>query len=181
MPVNGNKLNELENLQRHFTSRIPSISSLDYWTRLGILQMSSQQRRLERYRIIYTWKVLEGLVPNCGLEAENKTRLGRICTIPALANTGSSKIGTLRENSFQVHGPKLFNSLPIQVRNISKCNVDEFKVQLDKVLEKVPDEPNISGGQYTPRACDQFTGRPSNSIIDQIRGIEFKKNRQAGT
>ena len=63
---------------------------------------------------------------------------------------------------------------------MSKCTVDDFKAQLDKVLEQVPDEPNISGGQYTPRASDQFTGQPSNSIIDQIRGIEFKKKRQAG-
>ena len=68
MPVSGNGLNELENVQRHFTSRIPSTHSMDYWTRLSHLQMLSQQRRMERYRIIYVWKVLEGLVPNCGLE-----------------------------------------------------------------------------------------------------------------
>ena len=180
MPVNGNKLNQLESLQRQFTNRIPSANSMDYWARLSHLQMLSQQRRLERYRIIYTWKVLEGLVPNCGLESENKPRLGRSCSIPSLVNTGSTKVRTLRENSFQVHGPKLFNSLPIQVRNISKCTVEEFKAQLDKVLEKVPDEPSLSGG-YTPRASDQFTGQPSNSIIHQIRGIEFKKNRKAGS
>ena len=99
-----------------------------------------------------------------------KPRLGRICAVPTL-NTGSSRIRTLRDNSFQVHGLKLFNSLPILVRNITKCSVEEFKLQLDKVLSRVPDEPNIIGDQYTPRACDQFTGKPSNSIIDQIRGI----------
>ena len=177
MPVSGNGLNELENLQRHFTSRIPSTHSMDYWTRLTHLQMLSQQRRMERYRIIYVWKVLEGLVPNCGLEAESNTRLGRLCSIPTLTNTG--KFRTLRENSFQVHGPKLFNSLPIKIRSITKCSVNDFKTLLDKVLSQVPDEPNISGIQYTPRACDLFTGRPSNSILDQIRGVEFKKNRKA--
>ena len=179
MPVSGNGLNELENLQRHFTSRIPSTHSMDYWTRLSHLQMLSQQRRMERYRIIYVWKVLEGLVPNCGLESETKLRLGRTCSIPTLTNTG--KIRTLRENSFQVHGPKLYNSLPIQIRNITKCSVNDFKTLLDRVLSQVPDEPNISGTQYTPRACDLFTGKPSNSVIDQIRGIEFRKNRNAGT
>ena len=179
MPVSGNGLNEIENLQRHFTSRIPSTHSMDYWTRLSHLQMLSQQRRMERYRIIYVWKVLEGLVPNCGLESETKLRLGRTCSIPTLTNTG--KIRTLRENSFQVHGPKLYNSLPIRIRNITKCSVNDFKTLLDRVLSQVPDEPNISGTQYTPRACDLFTGKPSNSVIDQIRGIEFRKNRNAGT
>ena len=63
---------------------------------------------------------------------------------------------------------------------MSNCTLDEFKAQIDKVLERVPDEPSLSG-RYTPRASDQFTGQPSNSIIDQIRGIEFKKNRKAGS
>ena len=109
MPVNGGKLSELENLQRNFTSRIPSAKQLDYWTRLKELQLLSQQRRLERYRIIYVWKVIEGLTPNCGLISSEHIRLGRLCEIPALKNKSSRKIQTLRENSFQVHGPKLFN------------------------------------------------------------------------
>ena len=118
-------------------------------------------------------------MPNCGVVAESKPRLGRMCTVPTL-NGGSSKVRTLRENSFQIHGPRLFNSLPIKVRNISECSVNDFKTELDKVLSRVPDEPSINGCQYTPRACDQFSGKPSNSIIDQIRGVEFKKIRSSG-
>ena len=30
---------------------------------------------MERYRIIYTWKVLEGPVPNCGIEQIQKSKL----------------------------------------------------------------------------------------------------------
>ena len=56
--------------------------------------------------------------------------------------------------------------------------MEEFKTQLDKVLSMVPDEPEVSGCQYTPRACDQFTGKPSNSLIDQIRSIDFQKRRK---
>ena len=41
MPVNGGKLSELENLQRNFTSRIPSVKQLDYWTRLKELKLLS--------------------------------------------------------------------------------------------------------------------------------------------
>ena len=85
------------------------------------------------------------------------------------------KIQTLRENSFQVHAPKLFNSLPKQVRNKSKCSVDDFKAVLDDFLASVPDEPNVSGTEYTPGACDLYSARPSNSVIDQIRKMKNEK------
>ena len=71
--------------------------------------------------------------------------------------------------------------MPIQVRNITKFSVNDFKTELDKVFSRVPDEPNISGSEYTPKTCDQFTGRPSNSLIDHMRGIDFKKKTKAGT
>jgi hypothetical protein len=31
----------------------------DYWMRLKGLQMSSQERRMEHYRIFYIWKILD--------------------------------------------------------------------------------------------------------------------------
>ena len=33
------------------------------------------------------------------------------------------KIQTLREGSFQIHGGKLFNSLPKPIRNLSRVNI----------------------------------------------------------
>ena len=62
--------------------------------------MYSQQRRAERYRIIYTWKVLEGLVPNCGIQPTFSDRRGREGIVPA--SRGKSRIQTLRDQSFQV-------------------------------------------------------------------------------
>ena len=35
---------------------------------------------------------MEGLVPNCGIFAESKPRLGRMCNVPHLVNNSSSKI-----------------------------------------------------------------------------------------
>ena len=113
------------------------------------------------------------MVPNCGIEAENRSTFGRICTIPGMNRNSSDKIQTLRENSFQVHRPRVFNFLPAHLRNMTKCSVDEFKMQLDLILAKFPDEPRVSGCEYTPSASDQFTGNPSNSIVDQIRGVSF--------
>ena len=63
----------------------------------------------------------------------------------------------MREASFQVHGAKLFNSLPIYIRNLKKVSVEEFKSKLDYYLESIPDEPHLNG--YVPTTCDQFSGR----------------------
>jgi hypothetical protein len=76
---------------------------------------------------------------------------------------------TLSEQSFQVNGPKLFNSIPKKVCDSTKVSVWEFKEQLDKVLEKIPDQPNVDG--LTPKACNLYNAAPSNSIVDQARTI----------
>ena len=109
-------------------------------------------------------------MPNCGIENTEHLRLGRLCLILPIKKS-SARIQTLRENSFQIVGPKLFNILPIKIRNMKNCSQDEFKFALDQFLSKVPDEPSVSGQEYTPGACDQHTGKPSNSLVDQIRKI----------
>ena len=165
MPCKSGEMEKIENLQKQFTKRIPEVKHLNYWDRLKKLKMLSQERRMERYRIIYTWKILERKSPNCGIVFKNHERLGRLCDIPNIKTNSRKAIQTLRENSFQIHGPKLFNSLPKQIRNTKGCSIDEFKTKLDLFLEKIPDEPKCDG--YTPSACNQVTARPSNSIIDQ--------------
>ena len=133
--------------------KIPEVRNLNYRQRLVHFKMYSQQRRLERYRILYTWKILEQLVPNCGLEASTSDRRGRQVQIPQLK--GPLAIRSLREQSFQVNGPKLFNCLPPSITNLSGITVDEFKLKLDQFLSKIPDEPNVEG--LTPSACDLFS------------------------
>ncbi len=88
----------------------------DYWQRLHMLRMRSQQRRMERYRIIYTWKILQEMVPNPGIIARISPRRGRLCVIPNLNSHASSAIKTMKDSSFMVHGPRLFNSLPQTIR-----------------------------------------------------------------
>ena len=171
MPNQTSELMQLENLQKCFTKKIPEIRHLNYWQRLKQLRIYSQERRLERYRIIYTWKILENLVPNCGLTVSHSERRGRLVIVPPLK--GSPSIRKLREQSFQVNGPKLFNCLPPSIRNISKVTIDEFKEQLDQFLANVPDEPNVDG--LTPAACDLFSAAPSNSIRDQSRKTQLRR------
>ena len=126
--------------------------------------MNSQQRRIERYKIIYVWKTLEKLVPDANLMLANEEsdRVGRKCKIPPLKLKERKK----REQSFQVAGPILFNCLPKEIRNKKGCGVEEFKENLDKfllqtILQTIPDEPKIGGAM-------PLNIKQSNSIIHQL-------------
>ena len=134
------------------------------------MKMLSLQRRQERYRVIYVWKVLEGLVPNCGINVipnSENTRLGR--RFPILS--ASSK---LRTQTFQDHGPKLFNSMPAKLRNLTRCPLDQFKMELDIYLSTVPDEPKLDG--LVPSAQGRNSCY-SNSLIDQARRSQMSGHR----
>ena len=125
--------------------------------------MYSQERRMERYRILYMWKVLEGFVPNCGVNlAQHNERLGRKVNIPGLKPNGRQAVQTMRENRFQINGARLFNSLPLKIRNM-KYNQEDFKIELDNYLCSVPDQPRM--GSLVPAATDQLSGRQSNSLM----------------
>ena len=125
--------------------------------------MYLQERRMERYRILYMWKVLEGIVPKCGVNTTPyNERLGRKVNIPGLKRNGRRAIQTMRENSFQINGARLFNSLPMKLRNM-KCYQEDFKIALDNHLSSVPDQPRM--GSLVPAATDQLSGRQSNSLL----------------
>ena len=165
LPCKPADMSKIENLQKIFTKKIPEVKNLDYWQRLKFLKMLSQERRMERYRALYVWKILECLTPNCGLETMKSERRGREVVIkPA---RGKQSIQTLRENSFQVNGAKVFNSLPKKIRNLTNIPLEEFKSKLDSYLETLPDEPQLPN--YTPSTCNQVTAKPSNSIVDHAR------------
>ena len=138
----------------------------NYWQQLNTMKMISIQRRLERYRIIYMWKVLEGSVPNCGVEVKEEGRTGRRVNLPKIETKAAADVKALREQTFQVNGAQLFNSLPVSIRNMTKCPIDDFKEKLDKYLEKVPDEPRMPG--LVPGGCTMMAAA-SNSILDQGR------------
>ena len=157
-PCEGQDLQNIEKILKDYTSRIPEVQHLNYWERLKVLKMNSLQRRFERYKIIYVWKILEGLVPKAGVTlAPEDERKGRLCQIPSLKPKERKK----RECSFQVTGPRLFNSLPKYLRGIKKCSVEEFKEKLDELMGRVPDEPKIGG--LMPMNFHQ-----SNSLIHQL-------------
>ena len=129
------------------------------------MKITSVQRRLERYRIIYVWKILEGLAPDCGVSVQSgMERFGRKCSIPKIKKGCRKALQSIREQSFQVNGPLLFNSLPPYIRNLTKCSLDEFKMNLDQYLQLIPDEPKYR--ELTPGGCDPMA-RASNSLLHQ--------------
>ena len=53
----------IEHVQRRFTKRIPSISSLSYHERLAMINLESLELRRLRYNLIYYYKILNNLTP----------------------------------------------------------------------------------------------------------------------
>lgn len=157
-PSTPGVIQSLEMVQHSYLSKISGFRSMDYWEQLSTLGMPSLQRRRERYMCIYIWKVLEGLVPNFGLQASHNPRRGRSCIVPEVSRVATHKIQTIRHNSLGVLGPRLFNHLPQSVRNVSGCSVDTFKRELGKHLDTVPDEPRI------PKLV-KYCSKSSNSLI----------------
>ena len=56
--------------------KIDGMNGLNYWERLNSLRLYSVQRRRERYIILYVFKILHNLVPNCGLQFQENSRTG---------------------------------------------------------------------------------------------------------
>ena len=162
-PCNLGPIRQLEAVQRSFTRRIDGMRDLNYWERLDCLALYSLERRRERYLIIYIWKILEDMVPNIGEETSkvrcfNNIRRGRLCIVPPLNMRSMASVRTLKEQSFAVRGPQLFNVMPPEIRDYVG-SLEGFKKRLDKYLFTVPDKPSMP--QYPQPAA-------SNSLLDQI-------------
>ena len=153
----------LEDVQKSFTRKINKVNE-DYWTRLSSLRLYSLERRRERYRLIYVWKILEGMAPNLphnSIQTKTTLRNGRVCVIPLVKNNLPAKLRSMREGSFSVNGPSLFNKLPARIRNLKNISVDKFKETLDEFLHTIPDEPQCPG--YTA-----YRRAESNSLLHMI-------------
>ena len=163
-------IQSIEMVQRSFLRKIHGIRHLTYWDQLKELRMYSQERRRERYMIIYVWRILEGQVPNIcnsvsvsgSIIARWHCRRGRVCDVPPIARHSSPKVQQLREASLSVKGQKLFNLLPLEIRNTTGCSKDIFKRALDRYLQDIPDEPQIQGYTAIRRA-------DTNSLVDMAR------------
>ena len=174
-------IRELENVQRSFTRKVEGLDTLDYWGRLKELKLYSLERRRERYCIIYIWKMMNDLVPNFEAEADalrfvehNYRENSMICNGPTRVRGGSQKWSTIMEDTLAVRGPKLFNSMPADLRKLGPYESDgspsvkKFKAKLDAFLARIPDEPRVTGYRHAV---------VSNSLLHKIPG-DWRRARE---
>ena len=157
------------------------MQSLSYKDRLSSLKLSSIQRRHERYKIIYVYKIKEGLVPNLPNDPSDQEksfsllfsfnpRNGYRCSLPQ-PKLYHNPAQIARSNSFSLTSSNLWNCLPRSINSISKAPVTSFKTRLDKFLDIIPDDPRPSAsGQFT----DNNTGRLSNSLWHMCQNNQIK-------
>ena len=159
-PSDQESINRIEAVQKHFLSCMDSLKEVSYWEKLKMCNMYSQERRRERYIIIFIWKISQGLVKGYDLKfTSTDGRRGRTVIPHAIVNTSPASVRKARESSLGVRGAKLFNLLPLNLRNLNSSCVDTFKKNLDDFLSNIPDQPTVSG-----------LGRPAdtNSLLHQI-------------
>ena len=159
-PDDQESINSIEKVQKHFLSKVSGTENLNHWERLKLLHLYSQERRRERYVMIFLWKISEGLVKGFDVKfSDNDTGRGRMAQPHAYVRTAPAAVRRARESSLGVKGCRLFNLLPANIRSMTGCPVDTFKKSLDDFLALVPDQPTVSG--MTRAAV-------TNSLIDQL-------------
>jgi exonuclease III len=170
-PHKVGEIQRLEAVQRTFTSKITDVKHLNYWQRLKALKLYSLQRRRERYTILYVWKIIRGLVPNFrdpqtgGILVTDTGRRGKLCKILPLNSRSLARVQSLRENSFAVMGPRLFNCLPFELREANETSLESFKTKLDEFLLTVKDQPPLP---------HYYQAAPGNSLVHQIHQMHVQ-------
>ena len=84
----------------------------------------ASERRRERYLIIYTWRIMEGQVPNIsepnrgGINLKWHIRRGRVCIVPTVNNQSSGSLRSLYTTP----------ALPFMVLNFSTPCQQQFAI-----------------------------------------------------
>ena len=161
-PSDQATINKLEAVQRHLVGRISDKETnlLNYWEKLQTLKLYSQERRRERYQVIFLWKISQGLVSGYDVDFSMEDgRRGRTIIPKAVVRTAPAVVRKARESSLAVRGAKIFNLLPQNLRSMNSDHIDFFKNHLDIFLSSIPDQPTLTG---LGRAAE------TNSLIHQL-------------
>ena len=110
---------------------------------------------------MYCYKILTNLTQNCGLKWTYNEKKGYIFNVPKY----SKYCHLLREQSFAMIGPKLFNSLPIYLRQKFE-KFEHWKIELDNFLSQIPDNPVTS--RIDSGLCNLYTSKSTNSLCRWI-------------
>ena len=95
-------------------------------------------------------------------------RRGKLCLVPPLINYAPLFVRRLKEDSFAVRGPRLFNVIPSELRNFTGT-ADTFKRKLDLFLKDIPDRPALP---------NYFQSSSGNSVVEQVTAMRVAGNFQ---
>ena len=159
---------------KSYSKGVQGLENDNYWERLKKLRLSSVQRRMERYRIMYVWKVITEKVPNFGLHRDSNHRRGRMIHIKKYRSNSTTQAKNLIDQSLGVHGGGLFNLLPVDIRNF-EGSTDNFKMRLDEFLNNIPDKPQCEG--LHPDPINSRTCKNSNTLMDWVPYLNIRDRR----
>ena len=162
-PSDQSSINRLESVQRHLVGRISDskLKGLNYyWEKLQELKVYSQERRRERYQLIFIWKISQGMVSGYDLTfTSGLGRRGRVVIPKQVVKAAPSVVRNARERSLGVRGAQIFNLLPEKLRSMNSGHIEYFKNHLDVFLSSIPDQPTMTG---LGRAAE------TNSLLHQL-------------
>ena len=133
-PFKISSIQELESVQKVFTSKISGMTELNYWDRLRQQSLMPLLRRRERYIILHMWKVLHSITSNdLNIDFVHRHQ----AKVPFRNRSSSAFHLSAYEHSFAVMGPKLWNCIPYVLNTIQ--DFPPFKRKLTVFLLSVPD------------------------------------------
>ena len=124
----------------------------------------SCERRMERFIILYTFKIIRKEVDDPGAFTLKYTIKRGLLLRNTLKMRGSEGLKTVIAGSFGTKAVQLFNSLPRYVREYNGPSTS-LKQHLQIYLSEVPDMPRGKSGLNLPLAVIPGSGIRSNSLI----------------
>jgi len=129
-PYQLDDIAKIESVQRRFTKRLPGLSNASYSDRLSILGLRSLQLRRLHQDLIYTYKIIFGLVdldcPKFFLVSPNETTRGHVSKL----FVRQSRVD-VRKYFFGNRVVKIWNSLPATVEDFA--SIRKFKSFIERV------------------------------------------------
>ena len=153
-PSDQGSINRLEAVQHSFVSRIrdPLLKQLDYWGKLELLRLYSQERRRERYMLCFLWKLSRRLISGYNIKWQRSDRRGLYAVPTSLVRGAPVAVRRASERSLSVRGARIFNLLPASLRN-EVGDFGRFKNHLDIFL---------------PTTAGLARGAGTNSLLDKL-------------
>ena len=102
-PSDQTSINKIEAVQRSLVNQVRDhkLVVLNYWKKLNELGVYSEERRRERYIIIFLWKISQGMVSGYSVEFAHG-RNGRTIVPRPYVRTAPTSVRNARERSLGV-------------------------------------------------------------------------------